>query len=195
MQRCEWCHGDPLYQAYHDQEWGVPCFDSQVLFEFLILEGMQAGLSWITVLKKRAAIKATLHNFEVQKLALLSEEELYQALQNPNIIRSQMKLRSAVHNAKCVLSLNEQGVTLTSLLWNFVEGEPLQNKWQTQSEIPAKTAISIQMAKELKRLGFQFIGPTICYALMQAVGMVNDHVRDCFRYHECKMLASEKPSK
>ncbi|QKE65138.1 DNA-3-methyladenine glycosylase I [Aquipseudomonas campi] len=179
MPRCFWCNDDPLYIAYHDQEWGVPLRDPQRLFELLLLEGFQAGLSWITVLKKRARYREVLWGFEVQRLAQMSDEEIEHLMQDPGIIRNRLKLKAARQNAQAWLKLEDP----VELLWSFVGGVPKINHFSGRGEVPAVTAQAEAMSKALKKLGFTFVGPTICYAYMQAAGMVMDHTTDCDRYH------------
>ena len=180
--RCDWPGRDPLYLDYHDNEWGVPVVDDQKLFEFLILEGMQAGLSWITILKKREAFRAAFANFDAEKIVKFSPETREALLENKGIIRNQRKIDAVITNAEAFLKL-QQEQTLKDFLWQFVEGAPRQNYWKTTQEIPAYTEESETMAKELKRKNFKFVGKTTCYALMQASGMVNDHLVDCYRYN------------
>ncbi len=190
--RCNWCKGDELYQKYHDEEWGVPSYDDETLFEFLILEGAQAGLSWITILKKRENYRKAYNDFNPEKMARYSEKKIERLIQNEGIIRNELKIRSAITNAKCYLELCEQEGSLSSYLWNYVDGKPIQNQWKTLEEVPASTELSDTISKDMKKRGFKFFGTTICYAFMQAVGMVNDHTTDCFRYKECKQLAKNK---
>jgi DNA-3-methyladenine glycosylase I len=178
MPRCAWCTDEPLYRSYHDEEWGVPSRDPQHLFEMLLLEGAQAGLSWITVLKKRAHYRQVLFGFSAQRLAQLSEEDIERLLQDPGIIRNRLKLRAMRQNAGAWLALEDP----VALLWSFVGGAPRINHFATAAEVPAFTAEAKAMSKQLKQAGFTFVGPTICYAFMQAVGMVMDHTRDCDRY-------------
>lgn len=184
--RCGWAGDDVLYQSYHDEEWGVPLHDDQRLFEFLLLEGAQAGLSWITILKKREAYRAAFDQFDPQKVADYSEEKLAGLLQNPGIVRNRLKIQAAVVNARQFLTVQEEYGSFDSYIWQFVEGGPLQNRWRSLAEIPASTPVSDVMSKDLKRRGFKFVGSTICYAFMQATGMVNDHTTDCFRYKQLK---------
>ena len=179
--RCDWVTDDPLYIDYHDREWGVPVYDDQRLFEFLILEGAQAGLSWITVLKKRQHYRQVFDNFNIEKIAAYSEKKLTKLLQDPGIIRNRLKINSAIRNAQASLHLMES-MSLSDYFWQFVDGEPIRNAWKKQSQVPASTLLSDQISKELKKRGFSFVGSTICYAFMQAVGMVNDHLVSCFRY-------------
>jgi DNA-3-methyladenine glycosylase I len=178
MPRCFWCTDDPLYQAYHDQEWGVPQHDSQALFELLLLEGFQAGLSWITVLKKRARYREVLFGFDAARLAQLSDDEIEALMQDPGIIRNRLKLRAVRQNAQAWLRLEDP----VGLLWSFVGGAPKVNHFSERSQVPAVTAEAEAMSRALKKAGFTFVGPTICYAYMQAAGMVMDHTTDCDRY-------------
>ena len=183
-QRCAWAGDTPIYQAYHDEEWGVPLHDDRALFEFLILEGAQAGLSWITILKKRDAYRAAFDNFDAARIARYGANKIELLLQNAGIVRNRLKVQAAVTNAQKFLAVQEEFGSFDAYIWRFVEGAPQQNKWRSMSEIPAKTAISDAMSKELKRRGFKFVGSTICYAYMQATGMVNDHLTSCYRYSE-----------
>ncbi len=187
--RCPWCGDDPLYQAYHDQEWGLPQYDKHVLFEFLILEGAQAGLAWITVLRKREHYRAAYDNFDPVKMARYSEAKKARLLQNPGIIRNRLKVDSAVRNARAYLAMEKAGEDFSEFLWGFVGGRPIQNRWQTMKQMPTATAESDAMSKALKQRGFNFVGSTICYAFMQATGMVNDHLVACHRYRACRQLA------
>jgi len=182
LTRCVWVSDDPLYCDYHDHEWGVPVHDDRLLFEFLTLEGAQAGLSWITILRKRKSYRAAFAGFDPAVVARFSADHQVELLQNPGIVRNRLKVESTVSNAQAVLALHERGRTLSELLWDFVDGVPRHNTWASLAEVPAKTPESDRMSRELKRLGFRFVGSTICYALMQAVGMVNDHTIDCFRH-------------
>lgn len=187
--RCVWCGTDPLYVRYHDKEWGVPVYAERKLFEMLILEGAQAGLSWITVLRKRSHYKKVFDNFDVNKVARYNKRKVESLLKDPGIIRNRLKVESTIGNARAWLALKEQGIKPRDFLWQFVDGEPLQNSWRTLKQLPAKTAQSDAMSKELKRLGFKFTGSTICYAYMQSVGMINDHTTDCFRHKEVIQLS------
>jgi DNA-3-methyladenine glycosylase I len=180
--RCGWCKGSELYINYHDREWGRPVRDERKMFEFLLLETFQAGLSWITVLKKRDAFRAVFHQFEIARVANMTEKEIKDALQNPHIIRHEAKIRAAITNAQCVLELHARGTTLVEFFWSYVDGTPIQNAWNELSEIPAKTDLAVRLSKDLKVLGFKFIGPTVIYAHMQATGMVNDHLTSCPYY-------------
>lgn len=181
--RCDWCLSDPLYIDYHDNEWGVPQRDSQKLFEFLLLEGMQAGLSWITILKRRCGIKAAFFDFDMNKLASLSDTQIDDLLQDKRIIRNRLKVLAARKNAQASLNLLNK-CDFSEFLWQFTDGYPVNNQWAKLSFIPNETEQSKAMSRALKQAGFSFVGPTICYAFMQAVGMVNDHVVDCFRHQQ-----------
>jgi DNA-3-methyladenine glycosylase I len=178
--RCDWVNDDPLYIDYHDNEWGKPVYDKQKLFEFLILEGMQAGLSWITILKKRENYRACFDNFDPTKIIKYSNKKIEKFLQNPGIIRNRLKVNAIITNAKIYLAMEKEGVDFSEYLWSFVDGKPIKNHWKTLKQVPATTAISDKMAKDLKKRGFKFVGSTICYAFMQAVGMVHDHMQHCF---------------
>ncbi|MBT2338553.1 MULTISPECIES: DNA-3-methyladenine glycosylase I [Pseudomonas] len=180
MPRCFWCSEDPLYMAYHDQEWGTPLRDAQGLFELLLLEGFQAGLSWITVLRKRAHYREVLYNFDVQRVAQMSDAEIEDLMQDPGIIRNRLKLKAARRNAQAWLALEDP----VAFLWSFVGDKPIINHFKDRTEVPAITPEALAMSKGLKKAGFTFVGPTICYALMQASGMVMDHTQDCDRYAE-----------
>ncbi|MFT7246276.1 MAG: DNA-3-methyladenine glycosylase I [Candidatus Azotimanducaceae bacterium] len=187
-QRCDWCRGDPTYEAYHDEEWGVPLRDDLKLFEFLILEGAQAGLSWITVLRKRENYRQAFWQFNPEKMATFDKREKSKLLNNEGIIRNRLKIDSAVNNAQRFLEIQSKG-SFSQFLWQFVDGQPVQNQYQSMSDVPSKTDTSDVMAKTLKKAGFNFVGSTICYALMQATGMVNDHLVTCPRHQSCKDLA------
>lgn len=184
IQRCEWCGDDPLYRQYHDTEWGVASYDDQHLFEMLILEGAQAGLSWITVLKKRAHYQKVFDQFDASKIALYDGHKIDLLLQDPGIIRNRLKVNSAVANARLFLGVQAHYGSFSDYIWQCVDGRPKINHWKTMSDIPANSKESDMMSKTLKNRGFKFVGSTICYAYMQAVGMVNDHTTDCFRYQE-----------
>lgn len=183
--RCGWCGTDELYCQYHDEEWGVPVYDDQKMFEFLTLEGAQAGLSWITVLRKREAYRKAFDNFDPVKIARYSEARKARLLQNPGIIRNRLKIESVVRNARAYLDMQEKGESFSEFLWQFVDGKPKQNRRRTLADIPASTPESDAMSKALKKRGFNFVGTTICYAHMQATGMVNDHLISCHRYNDC----------
>lgn len=182
--RCEWCGSDPLYVAYHDTEWGVPAHDDRHLFEMLVLEGAQAGLNWITILRKRENYRRAFDGFDADKVARYSQQDVERLLADPGIVRNRLKIESAIANARSVLKIREEFGSLDRFLWRYVDGTPRQGGWKSLADIPARTAESDAMSRDLKRRGFNFVGPTICYAFMQAVGMVNDHTRACFRYSE-----------
>jgi DNA-3-methyladenine glycosylase I len=182
--RCPWCGSDPLYVAYHDTEWGVPCHDERTLFEFLLLEGAQAGLSWITILRKRENYRRAFDGFDVQKIARYGEQDVARLLADAGIVRNRLKIAASITNARAVLKLYEQGGTLDQLLWQFVDGRTRINHWHTMAEVPAITPEAEALSKELKRRGFRFVGPTVMYAHMQATGMVNDHLVSCQRHAE-----------
>jgi DNA-3-methyladenine glycosylase I len=188
QKRCAWCGDDPLYITYHDEDWGVPVHDDRKLFEMLILEGAQAGLSWLTILKKRQNYRNAFDDFDVEKVARYSQIELDRLLADPGIIRNRLKIESAIKNARGVLAAIEEFGTLDSFLWRYVDGIPQQNAWTSITELPARTKASDMMSKDLKRRGFNFVGPTICYAFMQSVGMVNDHMVDCFRHEQVRQI-------
>ena len=182
--RCEWAGTDPLYVAYHDKEWGVPVHDDRELFEMLILEGAQAGLSWSTILKKRENYRHAFDNFEPEKVAGYDDAKVDVLLTDPGIVRNRLKVESAIRNAIAFLKVQDEFGSFNAFIWGFVGGEPIINSWKAMSELPAKTSDSESMSKALKQRGFNFVGPTICYAFMQSIGMVNDHVVDCYRYAE-----------
>lgn len=182
--RCTWAGSDPLYQAYHDHEWGVAVHDDRLLFEFLILEGAQAGLSWITILRKREAYRAAFENFDPAVVARFDEQKQAALLLNPGIVRNRLKIASAISNARAFLQVQEEFGSFDAYLWRFVDGRPIRNSWRSITEVPASTPVSDALSKDLKKRGFRFVGSTICYAFMQAVGMVNDHTTDCFRWQE-----------
>jgi DNA-3-methyladenine glycosylase I len=184
LTRCAWAGSDPLYRAYHDGEWGVPVHDDRLLFEFLILEGAQAGLSWITILRKRPAYRTAFSGFDPQLVAAFDEAKQAELLLDPGIVRNRLKIAAAVGNARAFLAVQQEFGSFDAYLWRFVEGQPLQNSWQRLEQVPASTTVSDALSKDLKRRGFRFVGSTICYAFMQAVGMVNDHTVDCFRWQQ-----------
>ena len=184
--RCEWCGSDPLYVAYHDDEWGVPVHDDRLLFEFLILEGAQAGLSWITILRKREGYRKAFAGFDVEKVARFTEAKREKLLLNPAIVRNRLKVKSSITNAQAFLKVQEEFGSFDKYIWRFVEGKPILNRFKSMNDIPAKTDISDAMSKDLKQRGFKFVGSTICYAHMQATGMVNDHTMDCFRHSQLR---------
>jgi DNA-3-methyladenine glycosylase I len=183
-QRCHWCGTDPLYTAYHDQEWGVPVFDERKLFEFLMLEGMQAGLSWITILRKRAYMREVFGEFNPTEIVKFKSKKIKTLMNDPGIIRSERKIKAVICNAKAYLALQDKGESLCDFLWQFTEGQVITNQWKETEAIPTATTESKAMAKALKSAGFSFVGETICYALMQAIGIVNDHVVSCYRHKE-----------
>lgn len=180
--RCAWGNASKLYQKYHDEEWGVPCHDERRLFEMLILEGQQAGLSWITILNKRESFREAYDNFDPQKIAAYDERKIAELMGNAGIIRNRLKINAAVENAKAYFRLIEEFGSLDAYLWRWVGFEPVKNRRKDLSDVPSQTGISDQISKDLKRRGFKFVGSTIIYAFMQAVGMVDDHVSDCFKY-------------
>lgn len=187
--RCGWCEGNDLYTAYHDEEWGVPIYDDIELFEMLNLEGAQAGLSWITVLKKRESYRKAFDNFDPMKIASYSDAKREELLADAGIIRNKLKVNAFIVNAQLYLDMqalasNGEGPTFSEFLWSFVDGKPVLNKWKTLKRVPATTEQSDAMSKALKKIGFKFVGSTICYAFMQAAGMVNDHTTSCFRHSE-----------
>ncbi len=184
MRRCDWAAKSELERAYHDQEWGVPVHDDRLLFEFLILEGAQAGLSWSTILRKREGYRQAFDNFEARKISQYNEADLARLLENSGIVRNRAKIAAAVANAQAFLQVQAEFGSFDRYIWQFVQGKPIQNSWAALSEIPARTPESLAMSRDLHRRGFKFVGPTICYAFMQAVGMVNDHLVGCFRHEE-----------
>lgn len=183
-QRCDWAKGDPLLMEYHDHQWGVPVHDDRKLFEMLILEGVQAGLSWLTVLKRRDNYREAFDHFDPVKIANYDEKKIAALLQDASIIRNKLKVNAAVTNARCFLKVQEEYGTFSDYIWQFVGGKPIINHWKDRDEVPVTTPESDQMSKDLKKKGFKFVGSTICYAYMQATGMVNDHTVDCFRHKE-----------
>jgi DNA-3-methyladenine glycosylase I len=185
--RCEWGTSSTLYIEYHDIEWGVPVHDEQKLFEFLVLEGAQAGLSWSTILNKRQAYLQAFDHFEPARVASYDDEKVQVLLSNSGIVRNRLKIQAAIQNARAFLTVQDEYGSFDSYIWQFVDGKPIQNSWNTLQEIPATTKESDAMSKELKKRGFTFVGSTICYAFMQAVGMVNDHIVDCFRWQEVQV--------
>lgn len=187
--RCAWAGNDPLYVAYHDEEWGVPLFDDARLFELLLLESAQAGLSWITVLRRREGYRAAFDGFDAERIARYDDAKVADLLADSRIIRNRAKVAAAIGNARAYLDLRERSGSFAAYLWRHVEGRSLQNAWRSLAEVPASTPASTAMSKDLSKLGFKFVGPTICYALMQSAGMVNDHVADCFRHREVAALA------
>ena len=182
--RCAWPGSDPLYQSYHDREWGVPVHDDRLLFEFLTLEGAQAGLSWITILRKRIGYRAAFANFDPEMVARFDVAKVAELLGNPAIVRNRLKVESTITNARAFLQVQEEFGTFAAYQWRFVDGCPVQGTWKSWRDIPASTPVSDTLSRDLKQRGFRFVGSTICYAHMQAVGMVNDHIVDCFRWRE-----------
>ena len=191
--RCTWPGADELYVAYHDEEWGVPIYEDQSLFEKLILDGFQAGLSWITILRKRDRFIEVFEEFDPEKIVRFTPEKIETLMQDTGIVRNRLKIEGTVKNARGFLAIQED-MGFSNYLWGFLDGEPLQNNFTTFSDIPAQTKLSQQISKDLKSRGFTFVGPTIVYAFMQAVGMVNDHTTDCFRHKECVALARKPES-
>lgn len=187
--RCEWVVGkEPLYREYHDNEWGVPVYDDRLLFEMLCLEGAQAGLSWWTILQKRENYKKAFDNFEAEKIVLYSEEKLQQLKENTGIVRNRLKIQSVVTNAQAFLKIQKEYGSFSNYIWSFVDNEPIINHWKTIKDVPGTTEISDKMSKKLKNDGFKFVGSTICYSFMQAVGMVNDHTLECFCHPDRKSV-------
>jgi DNA-3-methyladenine glycosylase I len=182
--RCDWVSDDPLYIEYHDKEWGVPVHDDRTHFEFLILEGVQAGLSWITILRKRENYRKAFDDFNPAIIATYDNDKIEELCNDSGIIRNRLKINAAVTNAQAFLSIQKEFGSFDQYIWSFVDGKPVHNKWTTLSEVPAKTTLSIDMSKALKKQGFKFVGPTICYSYMQAIGLVNDHVTSCYRYKQ-----------
>ncbi len=185
LTRCIWCGDDPLYQQYHDNEWGVPCRDDKKLFEFLLLEGAQAGLSWITILRKREAYRQAFADFDVDRVAAFNEHDIERCVQDAGIVRNRLKIKSAVSNAKLFIEIQKEFGSFSAYFWGYLDNQPIVNHWASHIEIPATTLLSDLIAKELKKRGFKFFGSTICYAYMQAMGLVNDHTTDCYRHREC----------
>ena len=190
MKRCDWANTSLLEQVYHDKEWGIPIHDDRLLFEFLILEAAQAGLSWSTILKKRKGYRKAYNNFEANKIAKYSKTKMAELLYDPDIIRNKLKINSAQNNAIAVLEVQAYFGSFDRYIWQFVEGSPIQNEWKKSSEIPVSTPESEMMSKDLKRRGFKFVGPRMCYAFMQAVGMVNDHIVTCFRSQKIRQMSA-----
>ena len=184
--RCVWCGDDPLYQQYHDQEWGLPCRDDKKLFEFVLLEGAQAGLSWITILRKRENYRKAFADFEVEKVAAFNEQDIERCVGNVGIVRNRLKINSAISNARCFMEVQAEFGSFSNYFWGYVDGTPIVNHWASHSEIPASTALSDRISKDMKKRGFKFFGSTICYAHMQAMGLVNDHTTDCYRHAQCR---------
>jgi len=192
VKRCAWANNDPQMIEYHDKEWGTPIHDDRILFEFLILEGAQAGLSWSTILRKRENFRNAFDNFDYNKIAKYNEQNVEKLMNNEGIIRNKRKIEAVIENAKALLKVQKEFGSFDKYIWKFVNYKTIDNKFKELSELPSKTEHSEQMSKDLKKRGFKFIGPTICYAFMQAVGMVNDHMIDCFRYKEINQIKSNK---
>ncbi len=186
--RCQWCGTDPLYVAYHDNEWGLPLHDDRRLLEMLILEGAQAGLSWLTILRKREAYRHAFVNFDCEALASFDDGDVKRFLGDAGIVRNRLKITSAIQNARVALAIKEEVGSLDTFFWQYVDGTPIQNAWTCPADIPAQTARSATISKQHTRRGMTFVGPTICYAFMQSIGMVNDHTTDCFRYEIIRNL-------
>ncbi|MGI9541096.1 MAG: DNA-3-methyladenine glycosylase I [Flavobacteriaceae bacterium] len=185
--KCDWCKGSPLYQKYHDTEWGVPLFDEQALFEFLTLETFQAGLSWITVLRKREDFRKAFDQFDYKKITAYDSSKEQELLQNSKIIRNRLKISASINNAEAFMNIQKQYGSFSDYIWGFVDGKPITNSFKTLAEIPSKTPLAETISKDLKQNGFKFVGPTVVYAHMQATGMVNDHLTNCFRYKEVNL--------
>ncbi len=192
VKRCTWCGSDPQYVVYHDQDWGVPVYDDSLLFEMLILEGAQAGLSWLTILKKRDNYRKAFHAFDVARIARYDQHEIDRLMQDTGIVRNRLKIESTIKNARGFLQIREEFSSFADYLWQYVDGKPIINSWADISAIPAHTPLSDQLSKDLKKRSFNFVGSTICYAFMQSIGMVNDHTTDCFRYREINLLAEQR---
>ena len=190
--KCPWCRGDTLYEAYHDLEWGSPNYNDDVLFEFLILEGAQAGLSWITILRKRENYRVAMDGFNAENIGRYTPKKKAQLLANPGIIRNRLKIDSAINNAQAYLNIKDKHGSFADYIWQFVEHQPIQHRYRSPKQVPATTPASDAMSKALKSSGFNFVGSTICYAYMQAVGMVNDHLVTCFRHEECRQLGASQ---
>lgn len=182
--RCDWCVGDPLYEKYHDEEWGNPVYDDEKLFEFLILETFQAGLSWITVLRKRENFRAAFDNFDYTKISNYNQNKIDELLENAGIIRNRLKIKATITNAQSFIKIQEEFGSFSKYIWQFTDGKPIQNAFKTMSDVPANTLLSDTISKDLKKRGFKFVGSTVIYAHMQATGMVNDHIVGCFRYNQ-----------
>jgi len=183
-ERCSWCGNDPLYIEYHDAEWGVPVREDRLLFEFLILETFQAGLSWITILRKREKFRVAFDHFDYLKIARYDQDKYESLLQNEGIVRNRLKIQAAIQNAQAFIRVREEFGTFSSYLWSFVDDQPVENKWQSPDQVPAHNSLSDQISKDLKKRGFKFVGTTVIYAFLQAVGLVNDHLVSCFRHPE-----------
>lgn len=187
--KCDWCRGNELYENYHDTEWGVPCFDDRVLFEFVLLEGAQAGLSWLTILRRRENYRRAFAGFDPEKVARFTSKDEQRLLGDEGIIRNRLKVASAVTNARCFLDIQEGFGSFSDYIWRFVDGQTIQNSFRSMKELPASTPLSDTISKDMKQRGFKFFGTTICYAHMQATGMVNDHILNCPRHADCAAMA------
>jgi DNA-3-methyladenine glycosylase I len=187
MKRCDWANRSELGQSYHDHEWGVETHDDRTLFEFLVLEGAQAGLSWSTILRKREGYRRAFDHFDTRTISRYSESDVSRLLANPEIIRNRLKINAAITNARAFLQVQKEFGSFDRYIWQFVHGKPIRNSWRKMTDLPSSTPESDAMSKDLKKRGFKFVGPTICYAFMQATGMVNDHVVDCFRHKELRI--------
>lgn len=186
--RCSWVTEDPRYIKYHDDEWGKPVYNDRLLFEMLSLEGAQAGLSWLTILKRRENYLKVFDQFDPEKVSMYDEKKIKQLMENEGIIRNELKIRSVINNAQAFLKIRDKFGSFSNYLWQFVDGKPILNNWKSYKEVPSSTIESVQLSKDLKKRGFKFVGPIICYAFMQAVGLVNDHTKDCFLYHGNRSL-------
>ena len=186
-ERCSWCENDPLYTEYHDTEWGVPVFDDEKLFEFLVLETFQAGLSWITILRKRENFRVAFDDFNYKKIANYSEANYEVLLQNAGIIRNKLKIKATISNAIAFIKVQQEFGSFSTYIWSFTNGKPINNDWKSLKDVPATTKLSDEISKDLKKRGFKFVGSTVIYAFMQATGLVNDHVATCFKYHKNKL--------
>ena len=184
--RCTWCGHNPLYRKYHDTEWGLPCRDDKKLFEFVLLEGAQAGLSWITILRKRENYRKAFADFDVAKVAVFTEADVERCLLDAGIVRNRLKINSAISNARCFMEVQAEFGSFSNYFWGYVEGKPIVNHWASHGDIPASTPLSDTISKDMKKRGFKFFGTTICYAHMQAMGLINDHTTDCYRHSECE---------
>ena len=184
--RCTWCGDDPLYRKYHDTEWGLPCRDDKKLFEFVLLEGAQAGLSWITILRKRENYRKAFADFDVAKVAAFTEADVERCALDAGIVRNRLKINSAISNARCFMEVQAEFGSFSNYFWGYVEGKPIVNHWASHGDIPASTPLSDTISKDMKKRGFKFFGTTICYAHMQAMGLINDHTTDCYRHSECE---------
>ncbi len=193
-QRCTWSRGDELYEQYHDTEWGVPCYDDARLFEFLVLESAQAGLSWLTILRKRDNYRRAFADFDAVKVARFNRRSVERLMSDSGIVRNRLKIEAAISNARHFLDLQVSHGSFANYLWDFVDGEPVQNRWQTMADVPATTPVSDTISKDMKKRGFRFFGSTICYAHMQATGMVNDHLTSCFRHADCTASKTTRKS-